>query len=108
MYDELKTPSLKEASGTTKKHRKGVNAKFSTIQYNANSNFGHFFNLNDKNSVLGTRYDEFKTTSLQEAYGTTKKHRKGVNAKLSTIQYNANSNFGHFFNLNDKNSVLGT
>ena len=32
----LKMPSFKEASGTTKKYRKGVNAKFSTIEHNAN------------------------------------------------------------------------
>ena len=32
----LKTPSFKEASGTTNKYRKGVDAKFSTIELNAN------------------------------------------------------------------------
>ena len=33
----FQTPSFKEASGTTKIYRKGVNAKFSTIEHNANS-----------------------------------------------------------------------
>ena len=33
----LKTPSFKKASGTTNKFRTGVDAKFSTIEHNANS-----------------------------------------------------------------------
>ena len=32
---DLKTSSFKEASGATNKYRKGVDAKFSTIEHNA-------------------------------------------------------------------------
>ena len=45
------------------------------------SKYGRFLYFSDMNKVLGTWYDDLKTPSFKDAFGTTKKYRRGEKAK---------------------------
>ena len=59
----FKTPSFKEASGTTNKYSKGVDAKFSTIEHNANSRL-LFSPLGPSFSTLSMNVVDYVTSEI--------------------------------------------